>query len=254
MAVYNDPDARAQIIRYDRGISKISYLSQKPRDFLPIRIVLVGPTGTGKSTLASLFPKPCHVQPPGKGEQKWFDPYDHFIHETLIIDDYKPGAAYKFSYLLNILDSKPLAVPVKGGHQQLATKYIVVTSNQIPEEWYPILFREKPSEYEALDRRIDIAIRVNTNGNYEFLRGREKFPSDITLPSINSFPMPPPKISWKQETPPYNPVTGNLVQQPIWLTLSKEPLSFSEEEARRYRELRNEKKRTSMLQLLRKVN
>lgn len=140
-AVFNHEIQGSSIIKFHSGIRTAAFLAQKPRDFMPLRVLLVGPSGLGKTTVAGRFPKPVFVSPPNKGETTNFDPYDHYVHETLVIDDYKPGSAYKFSTLLKILDSKPFTANVKYSSQQLATKNIIITSNQRPEEWYPELFR-----------------------------------------------------------------------------------------------------------------
>lgn len=192
-AVVADPQLAHIAVRYPSGLRMVAQFSCKPRDFKTIVTVLKGPTGTGKSTAAANWPYPAAVTPPAKGQQMWFDPYDPLMHETIWIDDVKPGNIYKFGFLLRLLDRYPVTVPVKNGFVELRPKHIVITTSLHPRQWYPVLFAESPDEYAQLDRRIDYYIETVGLGRYEYIRGSPER-LGMQMPVQEDMEQPPPLL------------------------------------------------------------
>jgi len=108
-----------------------------------------------------------------------------------------------------------MALPVKYGHQQLNSKYIVITSTLEPLDWYPELFKAKPEEYIQLERRFDVIIYVDGPGCYRFLRGDEEdLPEDVSLPGGEEIPGLPPPTLWPSGRTPAAPPAIQPVIQP----------------------------------------
>lgn len=81
------------------------------------------------------------------GETKWWDGYEGQL--GILIDDY--NAAWPITYLLKVLHEHEHRVEVKGSTAQLRAKFIVITSNKHPDEWYP---NADLNQKAALKRRI----------------------------------------------------------------------------------------------------
>jgi hypothetical protein len=80
---------------------------------------------------------------------RWFDGYSGQL--TVIFDDFD-GKQVEFRFLLRLLDKYPMQVPVKGGFVNWVPRFVFITSNAYPDEWYP----EVPvRDMEALKRRIE---------------------------------------------------------------------------------------------------
>ena len=134
------------MIRYHKGITFVRSNRKEPRDWEMINICLIGISGSGKTTLAhSLNNTSVYYKPDGE----WWDNYDS--EHTVILDDFYGGL--KFSFLLKLLDSKPLLVPYKGGFHQFTSKVIIITSNQPPEKWYS--FDSYEQKLPSLMRRLN---------------------------------------------------------------------------------------------------
>jgi len=133
-------------LKYFRGMQSIVMLHQKGRDFVTKVYIFWGPTGSGKTLAATTFPNPYKVHSISKGGQLWFDGYDPSTHETVIFDDYYGGI--RWTELLQITDRYPHPVQSKGGMLQFRAKYIVFTSNNRPESWYPKM------DFEPFKRRL----------------------------------------------------------------------------------------------------
>ena len=86
-----------------------------------------GPTGSGKSRCAEMFPNAYWAMSTGK----WWEGYDG--QEVVIINDYRKDFC-KFHELLNLLDRYPYRVECKGGSRQFTSKTIVITTPLSPEE------------------------------------------------------------------------------------------------------------------------
>jgi len=135
-------------IRYEKGFRSYKLLKSVRRDWPMDLIVVVGPSGTGKSRYA-------RTTYPGafwKVKGPWWDGYDG--EETVVIDEMY-GHCFPFTELLQLLDRYPYKVPVKGGTMEFVSKRIVMTSNQHPRDWYAAeRTHQGPWEENPLCRRI----------------------------------------------------------------------------------------------------
>lgn len=116
-------------IRYERGLRSYRRLTTVKRDWPMELIVIVGPSGTGKSRWARTnFPE-AFWKPKGM----WWDGYDG--EETVVFDEMY-GHCFPYTELLQLLDRYPYAVQVKGGVVEFTSRRIIMTSNQHPRDWY----------------------------------------------------------------------------------------------------------------------
>jgi len=116
-------------LRYNKGLEKYKMMKTVDRDHAMRIILIIGPSGSGKSRWArENFPDAYW-----KDGTKWWDGYKG--QETIIWDEFY-GHCCKFSDLLRILDRYPMQVENKGGYFKFTAKTIVFTSNQEPEHWY----------------------------------------------------------------------------------------------------------------------
>jgi len=116
------------MIRYHRSFKEYKRIKTPKRDWLPTIIIIIGPSGVGKSRLArELFPNAYW-----KPNNKWWDDYDN--QATVVWDEFK--GHYPYQDLLRVLDSTPLTVETKGASVQYVADTICFTSNFHPSEWY----------------------------------------------------------------------------------------------------------------------
>jgi len=116
------------MIRYHRSFKEYKRIKTPKRDWTPTILVIIGPSGIGKSQLArQLFPNAYW-----KPNSKWWDDYDN--QTDVIWDEFK--GQYPFQDLLRVLDSTPLSVETKGASVSYVAECICFTSNFHPSEWY----------------------------------------------------------------------------------------------------------------------
>ena len=138
-------------VKFHKGFVAFQDTFMGARDITvpPKVLVLWGPTGTGNTRTvyecfgtANVFPKPPTT--------KWWDGYRQ--ERVVLIDDfqgYREGkCAIPYDEMLRLLDRYPMRVERKGSSVQVNSEWIVITSNQPPEDWYP-------GDNSALMRRID---------------------------------------------------------------------------------------------------
>lgn len=140
-------------VMYHRGLERLYSRRTKKaaRAFRVVTVtVLVGATGVGKTKRATSG-HDWYILP--TGDRLWFDGYDG--ETTLIIDDFYGGV--KYSHLLRILDGHAYQGAVKGGFIWARWTRVIITSNQLPKDWYAI------NDISAMMRRITEVILMESH-------------------------------------------------------------------------------------------
>ncbi len=88
-----------------------------------------GPSGIGKTVLASQMAGKEDVYWKKEGSI-WWEGYD--AHEIVVIDDIRADW-WKFTYVLGLLDTKPMRVECKGSSRQFLAKKVILTSLEAPQ-------------------------------------------------------------------------------------------------------------------------
>lgn len=130
-----------QFIKFHRGIERlIEVITPVPERVSATVTMLIGPTGTGKSTYCKSV-EGAYWWPPGK----WLANYQGEL--TMILDEFR-GNWMCYQTLLRLLDSTPLTLECKGGHSQISATSFYLTSNLLPDQWYP------NQDFSPLERRV----------------------------------------------------------------------------------------------------
>lgn len=137
-------------LRYNNGITKYMnmYVASKGgRDWPTEVIVLIGPTGCGKSFAAKALDEAAFWKTRDVGQTNWWDGYQG--QSTVVLDEYYGWLPWDF--LLRLLDRYKFDLPIKGAFTSCLIKRIVITSNVHPDKWYSY---DERKQYDALMRRI----------------------------------------------------------------------------------------------------
>lgn len=135
-------------VRYHGGFDKL--VKYKKRDFKPIVTWIYGETGSGKTRMIVEKEKDLWIS--GKN-LKWWQGYEG--QEATLFDDFRADFC-TFHELLRILDRYPYSIEVKGGHRELISKRMYITSCYRPEDIY-----NTREDINQLIRRIDEIIELN---------------------------------------------------------------------------------------------
>lgn len=127
-------------------------LADERRDGVTVEL-FYGPTGTGKSRLAHELYPGAYRKAPGI----WWDFYQG--ESVVILDDFDSDFML-IGDLLRSCDRYPVSVPVKGGFVRLVATHFVITSNELPAEWYP---KASVRRIAAVCRRIGSVIDFSGN-------------------------------------------------------------------------------------------
>lgn len=168
----------ASWVRFHKAFDFYRGLCAPPRSAQSVTVVVYGPTRTGKSHAAfDAFPDSYWLsRPNAKNGGLWFDGYCG--QECLVIDEFYGWISYDF--LLRICDKWPLLVQTKGGTSQFNAKFVVITSNKAPENWYN--YANFEAGYDPLYERISCIFYKSSRNLYEI----RKSPSHGILDSQNS--------------------------------------------------------------------
>ena len=147
------------IMRYPSGCARVLSLQQpKIRKNLVV-IVIVGSTGIGKtwSVHDLVAPDDLYTVNYGNGGL-WWDGYAG--HKAILFDEFK--GQVPLQRMLQLLDIYPQRLEIKGGFTPAEYKLVFITSNSMPEFWYPCLDgRDRSAEMQALFRRLGVIIHTN---------------------------------------------------------------------------------------------
>lgn len=144
-------------IKYQRSFREYKRIHTKPRDFKSTVILIVGPSGVGKSRFATQL---CAYlgttyKCPDKHSGFWCDDYDG---QTVFFMDEFDGDRMRPKAFNDLCDRYECVVPVHGGAgHQMVSKYIVIVSNYAPKYWW-----KKRSEGQLFQttRRIDVVLKL----------------------------------------------------------------------------------------------
>lgn len=143
-------------LKYSRSIQAARLLYSPKRDWITEVIVLVGPSGVGKS----LYCKTTAPLAYWKQPSNWWDGYDG--EADVVLDDFYGWLP--FHELLRVLDRYEHQVQSKGGNTQLLAKRIFITSNRTPDKWYD---PTKGFYLASLYRRLTKLIFVDEDGEHQ---------------------------------------------------------------------------------------
>ena len=151
------------MLRHNRAVREYRNQTVRDRDWKTKLIVLVGPTGCGKSRFCrEQFPN-AYWKPPG---EKWFDGYEG--QDAVVLDDFYGWIP--FHLLLRLADRYPMLVETKGGSSKFVARTLVITSNKPMEEWYREEVRVR-YDFRALERRVDELHTWESDGTKKITKG-----------------------------------------------------------------------------------
>lgn len=177
-------------VRYGKSFREYKRLTTKPRDFKTITILIVGPSGLGKSNFGTRLAKYLNIEGrcdeltfpelgyhpdfnpvirgitltddsplpyfmPEKHTGFWADDYDS--EPVFFIDEFG-GDRCRPTFFNGLADRYPFVVPAHGsaGHQMVA-KYLVICSNYAPKYWWK---NRNADQLKQTTRRIDALIKL----------------------------------------------------------------------------------------------
>jgi len=135
-------------LRYGKRFSEYRRLATPKRDWPMELIVMIGPSGTGKSR----YCRETYPLAYWKDEGQWWE--DYAGQETVIVDEMY-GHRFTYSMLLRLCDRYPMKVECKGSAVEFTSRRIVFTSNAEPWDWYDLAkIHQRSWEESPLNRRF----------------------------------------------------------------------------------------------------
>lgn len=185
LAGFSDVElARAHPSSFVRHAQVIDRLRQhlEPPPHKPEVYLFFGRPGCGKTVFAKEQARLLQMTAyrPPLGKDFWQTP-DLYKSDYVLLDDFKANLA--LADLLQLLDQDAVKVPVKGSFIWWRPKFIVITTNVTPHDWYQ--FKDRSFEKEALFRRF--------TGCYLFEKNLDCIPRPIAIDihDPNAFGVPP---------------------------------------------------------------
>lgn len=177
-------------VRFGKSFREFKRLTTKPRNFKTITILIVGPSGLGKSNFGTRLARYLNIEGmcdelqfpelgyhpdfnpvirgieinddspmpyfmPEKSTGFWADDYDS--EPVFFIDEFG-GDRCRPTFFNGLADRYPFVVPAHGsaGHQMVA-KYLVICSNYAPKYWWK---NRNADQLKQTTRRIDCLIKL----------------------------------------------------------------------------------------------
>lgn len=184
-------------LKYASGCIKAASKFPPPmREDLKV-ICIKGDTGIGKTWWA-WHEFPDLFSPYYGNTGIWWDGYDG--QETVLLEEYR--GQLPLQKLLQVLDPYPLRLEVKGGCVPAKFRFIIITTNTHPNDWY----QDKPGQFtrdkerEALARRLGIgtprfieaSTRAELQAKIALARGMGCIPGAAPPPPAAPAPAPAP--------------------------------------------------------------
>lgn len=176
-------------VRFGKAFKEYRRITEVTRDFKTITILIVGPSGTGKSRFGHLlsrylmgdgmcdelqFPElkyhpefnpvirglqlkdcPEHYVLPEKQTGFWADDFDS--QRVFFMDEFG-GHRCTPTFFNGLADRYPFVVPAHGtAGQQMVAKYLVICSNYAPKFWWK---NRNEDQLKQTTRRIDLLIKM----------------------------------------------------------------------------------------------
>jgi len=143
-----------EIVRYHKGFQFVAAKTRKPRSWQTTVSVIWGPPGSGKTwNLARLLEgkDPFYLtKSMCSGATTWWDRYEG--QEDVVLEEF--SGWLPISTLIDLINSTPVSVQVKGGTTQFVAKRIWITSNFDPTTWYGRSGNVPVQQLQALHRRL----------------------------------------------------------------------------------------------------
>lgn len=119
--------------RYRKAFSAYRNLKVNSEQLPKEVLVFIGPTGCGKTrkVFESERVEDLWIWSIGC----WFDGYAG--QTACLFDDFAADSGIPFRLFLRVLDRYPIQLPIKGGFTQWCPRRIYITSNMLPDHWYP---------------------------------------------------------------------------------------------------------------------
>lgn len=199
------------LVKYHKGLLFVASEVRPPRRDDLVVICIIGSTGIGK-TYSCFTAFPDLYRPVFGNSGLWWDGYRE--QSEVLFDEFE--GQIPLTKLLQLLDPYPQSLEVKGGSIAARFNVAIITSNRLPEEWYPNKFTPGaniglrdasgranlslfPEQYKALLRRLG-------EGTPRFIvaKSRDELHSQFdalalhvprlqgALASIRAQPAPPP--------------------------------------------------------------
>lgn len=145
-------------IRYHSGMTTFSNWYQPTRDQSPIDVyILIGPSGTGKSTLAKILERQWGQAYRQSGGKWWFG---YRGEDYVIVDEFE--GQWPYAFWKRACDRGGFTIEGKGTERQLLATKFVFTSNKSWTEWWQI----PPHRLDEIKRRVRGIINVSELKHY----------------------------------------------------------------------------------------
>ena len=142
-----------------KAFKEYKRVTTKPRDFKTTVVLLVGPSGTGKSRTATILGRllgDVYKVPEKHGSgNMWCDDYQG--EEVMWIDE-MDGSRMTPTYFNQLADRYECVLPAHGGvGHQMVSKFLIICSNYHPKYWWK---KRNPDQVKQTIRRIDLIIKM----------------------------------------------------------------------------------------------